>query len=308
LRRGGKLNRRAAGLAMVMFLTSLVTTIMSLVGLQGSGEGKQAADGAEAAAKLAKRSADQGIVVDISAAVSDVALDLFSLNQTNQLPEHTKAIEKIQSRWRGRCARHKVLHTKAIEKIQSRWRGRCARHKVLVDVIIATRRSIIDPTTKSAVKPGFEWLARETGEYDGEQAVETRILREAYTMPQRPCKLPPPGLPPHARRPPPTYPPVGFAGEVSITDVTIAPEELPTSFMPVNAAMSPAAAPSTASTSTSAARILPPRTLKRWDSARVKTLAVQGHKQKLKKKKEVAADEFSDDGFDGDDGGDGGGD
>jgi len=271
---------------MVMFLTSLVTTIMSLVGLQGSGEGKQAADGAEAAAKLAKRSADQGIVVDISAAVSDVALDLFSLNQTNQLPEHTKAVEKIQSRWRGRCARHKVL----------------------VDVIIATRRSIIDPTTKSAVKPGFEWLAREMGEYDGEQAVETRILREAYTMPQRPCKLPPPGLPPHARRPPPTYPPVGFAGEVSITDVTIAPEELPTSFMPVNAAMSPAAAPSTASTSTSAARILPPRTLKRWDSARVKTLAVQGHMQKLKKKKEGAADEFSDDGFDGDDGGDGGGD
>mgnify|MGYP006137664089 CR=1 FL=1 len=141
LHRGGKLNRRAAGLAMVMFCTALAGAIMKLAGFEGKADAGSAAGATDTAAKLAKRTADQGMIIEIMSAVADVSNDIFALNAQRATPEEHKAATKMQSAARGALSRKRIFDS--IDK----WR---ARHM----------EAPVDPVESRA---GLEWLVREMG-------------------------------------------------------------------------------------------------------------------------------------------------
>ena len=105
LHRDGKLNRQAAGLAMLMFCTALTNFIMKYGGFEGGAEAKMANSGAEMAAKTAKKALDQGVVVEIADAIADVTNDLFAFNTPSASGEQESAAICIQAAARRHLAR-----------------------------------------------------------------------------------------------------------------------------------------------------------------------------------------------------------
>lgn len=107
LHRGGKLNRKQAGLALLMFLTALQSAITGLVGVPAEARAtiNSASSGALLSAKLAKRGTDQAVVLEMLEAASSIADDIFALNAANAgVPDNTAATT-IQKHWRGLRAR-----------------------------------------------------------------------------------------------------------------------------------------------------------------------------------------------------------
>ena len=146
LHNNGKLNRRAAGISIIMFVVELQSAIMHLTGFAGASEARTAGSLTETSAKIAKRGADQGIVVEIVDALAGVTTDLFALQWGNASDDEHKAATKIQTAARGRLARRRAYRVRTFG--------------------LAYAES----------RPGFGWLARELGAEEIDEAKRRRKL------------------------------------------------------------------------------------------------------------------------------------
>lgn len=152
MRKDGKLNRRACGLAFFVFAMQLMNTIMKLVGCEGGGDAKQGASAAETSVKMAKRAVDQGIVVEIAEAMSSVVTDLFQMNAANAGIHHVQAATKVQNIYRGSKVRREIKHMEdAARFIQATMRFRRG-----TQTLSAQRRS-----QEGEYRPGLDWLTKQ---------------------------------------------------------------------------------------------------------------------------------------------------
>ena len=132
---------------------------------------------AEVSSKLAKKAADQGIAVEVAAALAAVGGDLFAITQQNASVPHKEKAVIIQAASRGRLARKDLgeQHS-AARRIQAISRGFLTRSN--------TTPGLTAGLQKSPSRPGFEWMLQQMPAAD-RAAERAQRFRNAISFDRR---------------------------------------------------------------------------------------------------------------------------